>query len=64
MYDFKKQGADKMLKLKIGALFMDMGTGKTRLALELVCRRLEAGKVKHVLWLCPCTMLDLGDLEC
>lgn len=64
MYDFQKQGADKMLKLKIGALFMDMGTGKTRLALELVCRRLEAGKVKHVLWLCPCTMLDLGDLEC
>ena len=35
---FKKQleAFEKFSKLKIGALFMQMGTGKTRIALDLV----------------------------
>lgn len=47
---------EKLRHLKIGALYMDMGTGKTRTALELIALRLEAGKVNHVLWLCPCSV--------
>lgn len=33
-----------------------MGTGKTRTALELIARRYNAGKVNHILWLCPCSV--------
>ena len=35
---------------------MEMGTGKTRTALELVKLRLDAGKIDRVLWLCPCSV--------
>lgn len=46
----------KLSRLKVGALFMEQGTGKTRTALELVKKRLDAGKVNAVLWLCPCSV--------
>lgn len=35
---------------------MEMGTGKTRTALELIKERYNAGKVDHILWLCPCSV--------
>lgn len=44
---------DKMLPLRVGALFMEMGTGKSRTAIELACRRFKAGKIKRVIWFCP-----------
>lgn len=47
---------DKLLPLRIGALYMEMGTGKTRTALEIIQRRLTAGKLTRVLWLCPCSV--------
>lgn len=34
---------------------MEQGTGKTITALELCRLRLEAGKISHILWLCPCS---------
>lgn len=37
---------------------MEMGTGKTRTALELIKLRLDKGKVNHVLWLCPCSVKE------
>lgn len=37
---------------------MEMGTGKTRTTLELIAYRLARGKIKHVLWLCPCSVKD------
>ena len=46
----------KLSRLKVGALFMEQGTGKTRTALELVKKRLDAGKANAVLWLCPCSV--------
>lgn len=36
MNNNQQQAFDKFLKLKVGALFMKMGTGKTRVAIELV----------------------------
>lgn len=36
MNDNQKQAFEKFSKLKVGALFMQMGTGKTRVAIELV----------------------------
>jgi len=47
---------EKLSKIKIGALYMDQGTGKTRTALELIKNRLEKNKVEKVLWLCPCSV--------
>jgi len=52
------QAIAKLRHVKVGALYMEMGTGKTRTALELVNIRLEAGKVDHVLWLCPCSVKE------
>ena len=47
---------EKLQGLKVGALFMEMGTGKTRTALELIKRKMDRGKFEQVLWLCPCSV--------
>ncbi len=52
------QAMEKLQHIKVGALYMEMGTGKTRTALELVNIRLVAEKVEHVLWLCPCSVKE------
>ena len=56
LYPHQAQAVDKLLGLRIGALYMEMGTGKTRTALEFIHRRLTAGKIRRVLWLCPCSV--------
>lgn len=56
LFPHQMAAVDKLLKIRIGALYMEMGTGKTRTALEFIQRRLVAGKIKHVLWLCPCSV--------
>lgn len=56
LYQHQKQAAEKLSKIKVGALYLEMGTGKTRTALELISRRYNAGKVNHILWLCPCSV--------
>lgn len=49
-YDQQK-AFEKLKKLKVGALFMQMGTGKTKVALDLINSRRD--KVEYVLWICP-----------
>ena len=56
LYPYQRAAVDKLIGLRVGALYMEMGTGKTRTALELIRRRLDAGKIAHVLWLCPCSV--------
>ena len=56
LYPWQQQAIDKLSKLKVAALYMEQGTGKTRTALELVLMRLNVGKVEQVLWLCPCSV--------
>lgn len=46
---------EKLIKLKVGALFMEQGTGKTITTLEIAKIRLEKGKIGHIIWLCPCS---------
>lgn len=46
----------KLIKLKVGALFMEQGTGKTITVLEIARIRLEKGKISHIVWLCPCSV--------
>lgn len=36
----------------------EMGTGKTRVALELIKIRLDKGRINHVIWLCPCSVKE------
>lgn len=49
---------EKLQALKVGALLMEMGTGKTRTALELARRKIAAKKASHIVWLCPVTAKD------
>lgn len=46
----------KVLPTRIGALFMEMGTGKSRTAIELVYRRLH--KIDKVVWFCPVSLKE------
>ena len=42
---------------------MEMGTGKSRTAIELAFRRIEKGKVNKILWLCPCSVKPTIEAE-
>lgn len=56
LLQYQEEAVDKLYRLRIGALYMEMGTGKTRTALEIVHRRIKAGKLDGVIWLCPCSV--------
>jgi len=43
LYPHQVPAVEKILPVRVGALFMDMGTGKTRCAIELAARRQERG---------------------
>lgn len=58
LFPWQRAGVDKLIGIRVGALYMEMGTGKTRTALEIIQRRLDAGKLDHVLWLCPCSVKE------
>lgn len=58
LLDYQANGVEKLSKLKVGALFMEQGTGKTRTTLELISLRLKEKKVSKVLWLCPCSVKE------
>lgn len=45
------EAAAKMLPLRVGALFMEMGTGKTRTAIELARQRQH--RIRRVVYFCP-----------
>lgn len=56
----KQQAAfEKLSRLKVGALFMDMGTGKTKVALDLIASKRH--KVDYILWICPYSLK--GEIE-
>lgn len=48
-------GAKRLDGLRVGGLFMDMGTGKTLTAFELVARRAE--RIDRVVWFTPVSLL-------
>ena len=50
------QAVQKVLPTRIGALFMDMGVGKTRTAFELVARRQD--RIDHVVYFCPVSLKE------
>ncbi len=56
LFPYQRDAVEKLRHKCIGALYMEMGTGKTRTTLELVKIRKDAGKINAVLWLCPCSV--------
>jgi SNF2 family DNA or RNA helicase len=56
LLDHQVKAVDKLIRIKIGALYFEMGTGKTRTAIELIFRRLIENKINKILWLCPCSV--------
>lgn len=53
LYPHQLEAVEKLSKVKVGALFMDMGTGKTLTALRLFELKREKGKVDKLVFLCP-----------
>ena len=51
LFKHQQKAFDKLKSYNVGALFMDMGTGKTRTAIEFIEYR--KNKISNVLWLCP-----------
>lgn len=51
MSEQQQAAFDKLSRLKVGALFMEMGTGKTKVALDLIYSK--RNKVDYILWICP-----------
>ena len=47
---------DKLSPIRVGALFMEMGTGKTRTAIELIKRRRH--RIDRVAWFCPVSLKE------
>lgn len=58
LFDHQQRAFSKLSKIKVGAAYMEMGTGKTRVALELIEKRFSENKIEHVLWLCPCSVKE------
>ena len=50
----QNQAIEKLGRLKVGALFMEMGTGKTKTALDLIASK--QNKIDYTLWICPCSL--------
>lgn len=50
----QESAIEKMLPTRIGALFMEMGTGKSRTAIDLAHRRRK--RIDSVFWFCPVSL--------
>ena len=57
----QQPAVEKLVGLRVGALFMDMGLGKSRTAIELVRRRVD--RISRVIWFCPVSLMDTVEYE-
>lgn len=56
LYTHQQKAFDKLFKIKVGGLFMEMGTGKTRTAIEFIKQRTK--KIDRVVWCCPVSIKE------
>jgi len=61
LFDYQLAGVDKLARPRVGALFVEMGLGKTRMALELVIRR--QARVNRVIIYCPVSLKETWEME-
>ncbi len=52
----QKDAVNKLLPTRVGALFAEMGTGKTRIVIDLIYRRQK--KIDNVVYFCPVSLKD------
>jgi SNF2 family DNA or RNA helicase len=57
----QKRAIAKLGRLKVGALFMATGTGKTKTALDLIASK--SHKIDYVLWICPYSLKNEIEAE-
>lgn len=60
--DTQQRAFNKLNRLKVGALFCEMGTGKTKIALDLMASK--SRKCDLLLWICPCSLKATIAEEC
>lgn len=58
LLEHQRIAADKLTPIRVGGLFMDMGTGKSRTAIEMAARRRAEGKVSKVIWFAPVSLKE------
>ncbi|MFA5922344.1 MAG: DEAD/DEAH box helicase [Methylococcaceae bacterium] len=61
LLNHQAEAVTKLLPSRVGALFMQMGTGKTRTAIELI--RLRRAKISNVIWFCPVALKETIKFE-
>lgn len=61
LYSWQQRAVDKLLPSRVGGLLMDMGTGKTRTAIELA--HLRQRKIDRVVWFCPVSLKETAEQE-
>ena len=54
-FEYQQAAFDKLSKLRAGALFMKMGTGKTKVALDLV--KAQQHNIDVVIWIAPASLI-------
>ena len=52
------EAVKKLRRYKVGALFMEQGTGKTITAIDLCRIKIDKNKIDKIIWLCPCSAKD------
>jgi SNF2 family DNA or RNA helicase len=52
----QQDAINKLVGIRVGGLFMDMGTGKTRTAIELIVHREH--RISKVIYFCPVTLKE------
>lgn len=57
----QRDAVAKLLPSRVGGLFMDMGTGKSRTAIEFA--HVRASKIDRIIWCCPVTLRDTVEYE-
>lgn len=56
LLEHQQEAVAKLLPSRVGALFAEMGVGKSRIAIELV--RLRRQKIDRVVWFCPVSLKE------
>lgn len=56
LFSWQQRAVDKLIRSRVGALFMDMGTGKSRTVIEFV--RLRQSRIARVVWFCPVSLKE------
>lgn len=61
----QRKAVEKLSRLKAGALFMGMGSGKTKVACDLIRRKLDC--IDAVIWIAPAALVNsqkyLGEVK-